>query len=177
MKINKNGFAFTSLVYMLFLIFMALLFSLLNLMRSRKLILDGIKNDILNEFHQEKIDDMVGDSDDTDEETSIYRDSTLNGADPVFTSNMIPVRYDEVNKQVLKASLYEKWYDYTNKKWANIVLVSETNRTVYQNTEAGTVIKPEDILAYLVWIPRYKYYVPRKSNNSIEKVVPMIVII
>ncbi|MEI3529746.1 MAG: hypothetical protein V8Q75_01555 [Bacilli bacterium] len=168
MKINKNGFAFTSLVYMLFLIFMALLFSLLNLMRSRKLILDGIKNDILNEFHQEKIDDTVGESDDTDEETSIYRDSTLNGADPVFTSNMIPVRYDEVNKQVLKASLYEKWYDYTNKKWANIVLVSETNRTVYQNTEAGTVIKPEDILAYLVWIPRYKYYVPRKSNNSIE---------
>ena len=51
------------------------------------------------------------------------------------------------------------WYDYDNKKWANAVLVSSTNRSTYQSASAGTKIADADILAFYVWIPRYKYKV------------------
>ena len=51
------------------------------------------------------------------------------------------------------------WYNYSSRKWANAVLVSDTNRSTYQNAEYGTEISQSDILAYYVWIPRYKYKV------------------
>ena len=51
------------------------------------------------------------------------------------------------------------WYDYDNKQWANAVLVSEANRQKYISAEPGTEIAEEDILAFYVWIPRYKYKV------------------
>ena len=51
------------------------------------------------------------------------------------------------------------WYNYDSSKWANAVLVSDTNRSTYQNAEYGTEIAQSDILAYYVWIPRYKYKV------------------
>ena len=39
------------------------------------------------------------------------------------------------------------------------VLVSNTNRSTYQSASVGTEIDEDDILAYYVWIPRYKYKV------------------
>ena len=51
------------------------------------------------------------------------------------------------------------WYNYSEKKWANVVLVSSTNRDSYINGSVGTQIPESDILAYYVWIPRYKYKV------------------
>ena len=51
------------------------------------------------------------------------------------------------------------WYDYTKSRWANAVLVSETNRSTYENATSGTEIADADILAFYVWIPRYKYKV------------------
>ena len=38
-------------------------------------------------------------------------------------------------------------------------LVSSTNRNTYVEAEAGTVIPESEVLAYYVWIPRYKYKV------------------
>lgn len=52
-----------------------------------------------------------------------------------------------------------QWYDYNLKKWANAVLVTSTNRSTYQSASAGTEITDSDILAFYVWIPRYKYKV------------------
>ena len=51
------------------------------------------------------------------------------------------------------------WYNYNNKQWANAVLVSESNRQKYLSDEPGTEIAEEDILAFYVWIPRFKYKV------------------
>ena len=51
------------------------------------------------------------------------------------------------------------WYNYNNKQWANAVLVSESNRQKYLSAEPGTEIAEEDILAFYVWIPRFKYKV------------------
>ena len=58
------------------------------------------------------------------------------------------------------------WYDYDSSKWANTVLVSDINRSTYQNAKYGTEIAQSDILAYYVWIPRYKYKVWNISKQA-----------
>ncbi len=84
---------------------------------------------------------------------------------PKLVENLIPVQYDDTQNSWVKASeenyVYNgtPWYDYTNKQWANAVLVSSTNRNTYVEAEAGTVIPESEVLAYYVWIPRYKYKV------------------
>ena len=56
-----------------------------------------------------------------------------------------------------KADLKKEWYNYSDKKWANIVLVSEDVRSQYMSAEPGTTINTSKVLAYYVWVPRYKY--------------------
>ena len=69
---------------------------------------------------------------------------------------MIPVTIGNDGK-VKKADLASKWYNYNQKKWANVVTVSEETRATHTAAAPGTVIPRDDILTYLVWIPRYKY--------------------
>ena len=83
---------------------------------------------------------------------------------PVLTDELIPVVYNESTSTWVKADTESStstygWYDYDQKKWANAVLVSSTNRSTYQSASAGTAIADADILAFYVWIPRYKYKV------------------
>ena len=81
---------------------------------------------------------------------------------PDLVNGLIPVMYDG-SKWVKADSKNEnstyQWYDYDNKLWANAVLVTSTNRNKYQSASVGTTITESDILAYYVWIPRYKYKV------------------
>ena len=83
---------------------------------------------------------------------------------PDLVDGLIPVVYNESTSNWVKAdksnsnSTYQ-WYDYDNKLWANAVLVTSTNRSTYQNATPGTTITEPDILAFYVWIPRYKYKV------------------
>ncbi|MDD4547716.1 MAG: prepilin-type N-terminal cleavage/methylation domain-containing protein [Bacilli bacterium] len=74
---------------------------------------------------------------------------------PRLTGGMIPVRWH--GSELVKADTSQEWYNYTNLEWANVVLVTDAKRDEYKNALSGTNIKEEDILAYLVWIPRYKY--------------------
>ena len=69
---------------------------------------------------------------------------------------MIPVSIAN-DGTVTKADTATEWYNYTNKEWANVVLVSSDVRSTYQSAVAGTSIDKSKILAYYVWIPRYKY--------------------
>lgn len=92
----------------------------------------------------------------TDCLSSLYVD--LSGANaPQLATNMIPIIRDITNTKWIKADTDTAWYNYTNKLWANAVLVSETNRAGYVAASAGTEVLENDVLAYLVWIPRYKY--------------------
>ena len=77
---------------------------------------------------------------------------------PVLAEGMIPITYDG-NKwvKVDKYGTYNNWYDYGNQKWANAVMVTSAKRDTYMNADVGTTIPENDILAYFVWIPRYKY--------------------
>jgi len=89
-----------------------------------------------------------------------------NGADtsganmPNLYDGMIPIKWDSSNN-VVKADVTNPtdnaWYNYTDKQWANAVMVSSSTRDTYMDAEVGTTIATGDILAYWVWIPRYSY--------------------
>ena len=88
---------------------------------------------------------------------------------PVLVKGLIPVVYNETTAKWVKADTESStstygWYDYTQKKWANDVLVTETNRSTYQSATTGTEITDSNILAFYVWIPRYKYKVWNKDK-------------
>ena len=101
---------------------------------------------------------------------------------PDLVQGLIPVSYNETTKTWVKAdpdNNNNSWYDYTQKKWANAVLVNEEasncddgckdtitkkSRLELQNASAGTEISMDDILAFYVWIPRYKYKVWNKDK-------------
>lgn len=79
---------------------------------------------------------------------------------PVLSTNMIPITWN--NGKWVKASASNmpgatQWYDYSNQKWANVALVNQSSRTGYVASTVGTEVLEADVMAYLVWIPRYKY--------------------
>ena len=83
---------------------------------------------------------------------------------PKLLSTMIPIYFDENDNYWHKADKtntndnYE-WYNYENKKWANVALVTKDSLEKNQQLENGDIVNSEDITAYLVWIPRFKYQV------------------
>ena len=88
---------------------------------------------------------------------------------PDLVQGLIPVMYDGskwVKADETNSNETYKWYDYNNKLWANAVLVTSTNRSAYQSANAGTTIADSDILAFYVWIPRYKYKVWNISKQA-----------
>lgn len=94
-----------------------------------------------------------------------YLETELDGNDPVLSSGMLAVNINSDGK-VFKTSQHKTWYSYANKKWANVVLLRSSNRDTYFESLDGTEISQEDIMAYLVWIPRYEY----KINGFEEEI-------
>ena len=84
--------------------------------------------------------------------TDTYRETLLNGTDPVITDKLIPVVISDTGV-VTKADTSKEWYSYENKKWANSVILKDESVT-YQD---GETIQESNIESYFVWIPRYKY--------------------
>ncbi len=82
----------------------------------------------------------------------IYTESILNGTDPVLSDNLVPVTIGN-DGTVHKASIYEEWYSYEQKLWANAVVLLDKSI----NYTDGEIIPEENIESYFVWIPRYKY--------------------
>ena len=76
--------------------------------------------------------------------------------EPVIKDGLIPVMYD-ASGNTIKADTDGYWYNYESKEWANAVAVTTDSRSTYQSASAGTQINEDDILAYYVWIPRYRY--------------------
>ena len=102
------------------------------------------------------------------DEAKAYSESILNGAAPELDDGMIPVVIDnsgsETTVKTISKSDYN-WYNYKNKEWANVVLTTESSRSKYLNT-TGVSVSESDILAYLVWIPRYKYKIWTTTTSS-----------
>ena len=103
----------------------------------------------------------------------LYKEKILNETDPVIKENLVPVTIAD-NGTVKYADIYNEWYNYENKKWANAVILNEG---VTYNV--GDTIQESDIESYFVWIPRYKYqifdegnyttYIESKPTESIAK--------
>jgi len=99
---------------------------------------------------------------------------------PELQQNMIPVVYDETNNVWIKADITSKWYNYSEKEWANAVLVNEhktenvsdsKSRYEYLQSPSGTKITEEDILGYFVWIPRFRYQLFDQSETTTINIV------
>ena len=97
----------------------------------------------------------------TDEITNSADSCTEPPTKPVLDDGLIPVTIADNGAVTAVSKNSDDWYSYCDKKWANAVLVSNTNRSTYQaianGTSASTTIPDADILAYYVWIPRYEY--------------------
>ena len=92
---------------------------------------------------------------------------------PQLKDFMIPVVYDSTQNGWVKADQNSKWYNYSDKRWANAVLVKELkttdnskSRDEYINAKAGTKILEQDILAQFVWIPRFRYQLFESNQEA-----------
>ena len=94
---------------------------------------------------------------------------TSGANEPLLASNMIPVYYDGTTWRKADSTNSRetyKWYDYTNKMWANAVTVTSTNRSTYLNASLGTEIPMTDINTMWVWIPRFSAVTPSNYNGG-----------
>ena len=103
-----------------------------------------------------------------------YKESILNGADPVLPDDLVPVTIVN-NGTVTYANTSSEWYNYENKTWANAV------RLIYNPSKkysVGDAISESDISAYFVWIPRYRYElwnvgVTDVTSSDVPKTIPV----
>ncbi|MDO5556223.1 MAG: hypothetical protein Q4G09_06380 [Clostridia bacterium] len=83
---------------------------------------------------------------------------------PELTEGLIPVVWDEENSVWKKTSSENlDWYNYEQKKWANVVTAlnnytdGTNNNLSYSEAPNGTTIPYSDITTMFVWIPRFVY--------------------
>ncbi len=91
-------------------------------------------------------------------------DKELNGADPVLEDPLIPVEI-KPNGDVYYANLNSEWYNYSEKRWANAVILAEEPSN--KNYKAGDKIAENDIISYFVWIPRYQYKIWNMGDYTV----------
>ena len=132
--------------------------------------LDAYQESNINMMNKSFTVNLYGQTTFYEKEDPSAKDSTPNAPDLI--DGLIPIKYDYVTDEWVKAdstNTGNDWYDYTNKKWANAVMVSSSTRIAYMNASVNTPVSEDDILAYYVWIPRYRYVL---FNTSFEAVEP-----
>jgi prepilin-type N-terminal cleavage/methylation domain-containing protein len=113
-------------------------------------------------------------SEKTKEECTIivsYAD-TSGASSPELQQGMIPIKWDGskwIKADITNESGDNEWYDYGSQKWANIALVTNSTRANYVNAFVGSEIKENDIIAYFVWVPRYRYRLFNVDNLSVTE--------
>ncbi len=145
---NNKGFAITSIIYSMIILFLMLMLLILILLSSRKVILDKQKTDALNKING------------TEEQAKLYKEAILNGAYPEIYGDLIAVTIDN-DGTVKKADRTTMWYSYENKIWANAVILNKED-----SYSEGDIIPEADIESYFVWIPRYRYKIFDEGNYT-----------
>ena len=96
----------------------------------------------------------------------------INVSAPVLAEGMIPIKWNGSNwVKANSTNSNNDWYDYVNKKWANAVMVNASSRDNYMTADEGTTIKEDDVLAYYVWIPRYKYQLFNVNSEEMDPIL------
>ena len=98
--------------------------------------------------------------------------------EPVLDEGMIPITFDVSGDNTIIKTVEptdSSWYDYDNKEWANAILVTEASRSKYLNT-TNVEVNQSDVLAYFVWIPRYKYkiWTLQESSTGSEQEIEIV---
>lgn len=87
--------------------------------------------------------------------------------EPKLDSDMVPVYFDSNDKirvaDKTNESVTHGWYDYVEKKWANVVKLSSKKVSSYT---AGKEVQLGDIQTMWVWIPKYKYKEIKRTSKS-----------
>lgn len=95
--------------------------------------------------------------------------STIPAA-PELPDGMIPIKYDGTSiKKANVTNNNNDWYNYSEGKWANAVMVTSGTRTTYINAPIDTEILANDIVAYYVWIPRYSYQLFEENQTVMSQ--------
>ena len=100
-----------------------------------------------------------------------YKESILNGADPVISGDLTPVIIAD-DGTVTYADIKNEWYSYENKVWANAVILKDNI-----SYKVGDIINEDDIKQYYVWIPRYRYKlwnVDSDTSDGAEQAINII---
>ena len=84
---------------------------------------------------------------------------------PKISDGMIPV-YWNGNNWIKTTTDDSKWYNYTNKEWANIVLSDATFN--------GDILDESKTYSQLVWIPRFAYKITSNWHSSETGTVEVI---
>ena len=81
---------------------------------------------------------------------------TSNASPPKLDENgkLIPATLADDGKVTMVSKDDEEWYNYSEKRWANAVILNDSPSQTYK---IGDTIKESDIESYFVWIPKYKY--------------------
>ena len=157
MILNNKGMAISGILYSILVLFIVLIFGVLSVLASTKYSFDKFRKDIIAKLSQEE---------NIEEEPTVeYKEVLLNGTDPVLKNGMIPVKINN-DGTVTRANLNESWYNYESKMWANMVLVDDSVRDVYMNYTGDEILDKSKILAYFVWIPRYRYKIPTGGTTT-----------
>ena len=81
---------------------------------------------------------------------------------PEITTGMVPVIYENGKWNKVQDNEIGKWYDYAEKKWANIML---SDGLV---VNADGTIDEDKMGSMFVWIPRYAYQITSNYHNGGE---------
>lgn len=167
MKLNNKGFAISGTIYALMFLFIILIFATLGLLGSRKIILDKYKQGIVKDIQTNR---------------NIINSNKIDksGAEtPLLLDSMIPITYNGTNwvKAEYISEYEQDWYNYSEQKWANSVVIKPSAIDTYIAALPGTVINENDVLAYYVWIPRFRYklfnssYIEPNNNPQVIDII------
>ena len=84
-------------------------------------------------------------------------------SEPVIKDGLIPVNIS-ASGVVTYADTTKNWYNYCDKVWANAVILNDDS----EEYTVGSTISEDDIEAYFVWIPKYKYKLWNVGTTSAE---------
>lgn len=153
MKLNNKGFAISSIIYSILILFLILIFGLLSILGTRKLMFDKTKSDIMHKLNGDTVDGVGGG-------LKIEPDTSGASAPDLANGQLTPIVYKDGVWVV--ANTDRPWYNYGSKLWANAVIL-ETGVT--KNVGEAVNIKTEVAQMY-VWIPRYEYSIPVGSKGQ-----------
>ena len=91
----------------------------------------------------------------------IYVEEELNGTEPKLEDPLIAVTIED-DGTVRKAALNTEWYNYSEKRWANAVILKDESI----NYSVLDIIPESNIESYFVWIPKYSYKLWDLGNYS-----------